>query len=149
MRHLLHLNDTVFFCFVLSFWGGGWEKGYLFLNTEILHWHTIVRVFDQMNYVFSQLLASDLWIKMWKISMCMKEKHHTIESVWAICIHSLQCIKDSLVFFFFFFWCIATCELKLFLRTFHGIISFILKLKACIFYSARNINFNVTFQPMF
>lgn len=103
MRHLLHLNDTVFFCFVLSFWGGGWEKGYLFLNTEILHWHTIVRVFDQMNHVFSQLLASDLWIKMWKISICMKEKHHTIESVWAICIHSLQCIKDSLVFFFFFF----------------------------------------------
>ena len=56
-------------------------------------------------------------LKCEKITECKKWKHQTMESAWMIFIdlllHSQVC----------FFECIATCELKLFMRTFHGIIS--------------------------
>ena len=81
---------------------------------------------NQMNNVFSQLLAFSLcWTVSKILSYCMKLKH-TKESAWTIIIHLLHWFKKKklisslhspiYLFSFFMHW-------NSFVHTFHGIIS--------------------------
>lgn len=65
-------------------------------NRHLFHtyWDSLFKVLSFVSLIGRRMYfkSRSLPINLEKISICMKYKHHTIESAWTILIYSLQCI---------------------------------------------------------
>ena len=101
------LTNTVFFSMIkennryLWDWGLNYFELYVvikcfyFMDTEIYtvkYYHSYLWLDKQCIFTVVHFQSLKCVVQLEKISVCMKWKHHTMESAWTIFIHLLQCI---------------------------------------------------------
>ena len=71
------------------------ELCFYFMDTEIYtveYYHSYLWLDKQCIFTVVHFQSLKCVVQLEKISVCMKWKHHTMESAWTIFIHLLQCI---------------------------------------------------------